>query len=260
MTDVDIDELARTLKKSEDVVWVTGAGLSVASGIAPYRSGSDAVWARFITEWGTFEKFKEDPVAWWREFWVKAHGVDLKTVRPNAGHDAITALVKSDPHHNVITQNIDGLHRRSGVPEHQLIEIHGRHDRFACINPDCKKHNLLVESVDLSQLDAGVIPRCKSCKSPLRPVVLLFDETYDSHDLYNMRTAKRLLNGADVILFVGTSYSVGITDYAIRAGRYANARLIHINTEPAADYAFENLIGPAEQVLPELKKKFDALG
>lgn len=259
MSDVDIDELAGAIKRSEDVVWLTGAGLSVASGIAPYRKSSDAVWARFVTEWGTFEKFKADPAAWWREFWIKAHGVDLLRAAPNPGHDAIAALVRTDPHHTVITQNIDGLHRRSGVPEKQLVEIHGRHDRFACINASCKRRDLLVESVDLSKIDAGVIPRCSACGAPLRPVVLLFDETYDSHELYNMRTAKQVLNGADLILFVGTSYAVGITDYAIRAGRYANARLININTDPVGAPGFENLIGPAEQLLPELKARFDAL-
>jgi NAD-dependent SIR2 family protein deacetylase len=253
MSTVDIPDLARAISRSDDVVFLTGAGLSVASGLAPYRKSKDAVWSRFIMEWGTIEKFHDDPAQWWREFWIKAHGdLGKVDVKPNAGHDAITQIVKANPEHLVITQNIDGLHRASGVPEEQLVEIHGRYDRFVCTSSSCEGVLNAVPSVDLSILDRGDIPRCAKCNAPLRPNVLLFDEMYDSHPTYNMRKARKHLNDAEVIIFVGTSFSVGITDYAVRAGEYAKARLVNVNVEPIEDYRFENILGPSEETLPKL--------
>lgn len=252
--DEALHEVARLVRSCERLVWLTGAGLSVASGLSPYRRSKDAVWSRFITDWGTIERFQESPVEWWREFWLKAHA-DLAqgaTVRPNAGHDAIARMISRRPSHLVVTQNIDGLHRASGVPDAQLVEIHGRHDRFVCTRAGCVRVHEPVASVDLSRLDEGVVPRCDVCGDPLRPLVLLFDETYDSHPAYGMRTARRALNDAEAIVFVGTSFSVGITDYAVRAGRYAKARLVNVNVEAVDDLDFVNLLGPSEQTLPQL--------
>lgn len=263
MTEVDVDGDANIhvvkakLAKSEHAVFLTGAGLSVASGIAPYRKSKDAVWSRFITEWGTIERFHENPAQWWREFWIKAHGPlmgegSLDAVKPNAGHDAITTLVKRNDEHLVITQNIDGLHRRAGVPEEQLVEIHGRHDRFVCTRDGCPRVLEPLNRVDLNDLENGTFPVCDRCGAPLRPLVLLFDEMYDSHPVFQMRKARRALNDADIIVFVGTSFSVGITDYAVRAGRYANAMLVNVNVEPMEDPHWVNLTGPAEVILPLL--------
>lgn len=250
--DASLEDIARRLVGATSVVFLTGAGLSVASGIAPYRKSKDAVWSRFITEWGTIERFHEDPLSWWREFWLKAHGESLVGKEPNAGHDAITALVKTSDQHLVVTQNIDGLHRRSGVPEDQLVEIHGRHDRFICSAERCERVLEPVGSVDLSVLERGEIPRCDICDAPLRPLVLLFDEMYESHPAYQMRKARRALNDAEAIVFVGTSFSVGITEYAVRAGEYSKALLVNVNVEAVQGRGFVNLLGPAEVTLPAL--------
>ncbi len=250
-----VDDVARAIRNSDEVVFLTGAGLSVASGIAPYRKSKDAVWESFVTDWGTIAKFHEDPRAWWREFWLKAHAslVTGTPPSPNAGHLAITEMLAHKPGALVVTQNIDGLHRKAGVPEDQLVEIHGRHDRFVCTRDGCRRVLEPVFHVFLSALaddDAADLPRCDLCGAPLRPLVLLFDEMYESHPAYKMREARRALNDAGVIVFVGTSFSVGITDYAVRAGRYARSMLVNVNVDKA--FGFENLIGPAEEVLPEL--------
>jgi NAD-dependent SIR2 family protein deacetylase len=253
---VDVAQVARLLARAKRVVFLTGAGLSVASGIAPYRKSKDAVWANFVTEWGTIRRFRDDPAAWWREFWIKAHGEPLHDKHPNAGHDAITALLALLAAHGhdavVITQNIDGLHRKAGVPEAQLVEIHGRHDRFICSDATCEGARVPVDAVDLSGLPTGVVPRCARCRAPLRPLVLLFDEMYDSHAAYRMREARRALNDAEAIVFVGTSFSVGITDYAVRAGGVGGAVLVNINPDAVEDHGFWNLCGNAEVVLPDL--------
>ena len=155
MQDADTKAVAAVIAAAKNMVWVTGAGLSVASGISPYRGDADAVWANFITEWGTIARFRQDPAAWYRAFWFKAHPSlrgDPDAVKPNAGHEAITALQKARAH-KVITQNIDGLHRRSGAPAALTVEIHGRHDTYVCSDSNCSMGRTPLEGFSAADFD-----------------------------------------------------------------------------------------------------------
>jgi NAD-dependent deacetylase len=250
------DEAARALRAIADgdhVVWLTGAGLSVASGLAPYRKSKDAVWSNFILDWGTIEKFHQDPARWYREFWWKAHRALHEppgSVRPNAGHEAITRFLLRRPHHCVITQNIDRLHLVAGAPAERTIEIHGRFDTFCCANLNCAEFQ--TPHTDLMASPTSPLPLCRVCHAILRPVVLLFDEYYHSHSLYRSREALRWLDDADVIVCVGTSFSVGITALALQAARAHDAKLVNVNVDPVDELGFLNVIGPSEQSLPAL--------
>ena len=251
--DITVDVLARHVRNARQVVYLCGAGLSVASGIRAYRTGPNAVWDENVLSWGTAERFHADPAAWWSQFWLKAHGDLFRHVEPNPGHLALVTLCRRNPSDLVITQNIDGLHRLAGHPESQLIEIHGRHDRFVCASgTGCHGVDHPVSSVDLTQLDAGVIPLCAECGAPMRPLVLLFDEHYDWSAAFQAFQARRALNAADVIVFVGTSFSVGITSYAIRCADVSGAWLCNANVEKAPFPQVNNLIGGAEVLLPAL--------
>lgn len=251
--DSKLSELVPKVRNARRVVFLCGAGLSVPSGIRAYRSGPEAIWANTVMEWGTFQKFSDDPAAWWSEFWLGAHGDLFRKFEPNAGHHALAKFVKRNASDLVITQNIDGLHRLAGHPEDQLIEIHGRHDRFICASGSgCEGVDNPVSSVDLSRVKEGVIPKCAKCDAPMRPNVLLFDEHYDSHEAFQAWRAKKALNDADVLIFVGTSFSVGITSYAVRCADVSGALVINVNVEPAPFGTMHNVIGGAEVVLPQL--------
>ena len=153
----------------------------------------------------------------------------------------------------VITQNIDGLHRLAGHPEGQLIEIHGRHDRFVCASDaGCEGIDHPEPKVDLSRLAEGVIPTCRHCGAPMRPLVLLFDELYDWHPGFQAFAARKALNDGDVLVFVGTSFSVGITSYAIRCADVSGALTANVNVERSPFPRVVNLLGGAEEVLPAL--------
>lgn len=249
-----IEEVAQRLATARRVVYLCGAGLSVPSGIRAYRTGANAVWGEYVLEWGTREKFLSDPAAWWKTFWLGAHGELLQTnLAPNAGHRALVALMQRGASDLVITQNIDGLHRAAGHPEAQLIEIHGRHDRFICASDGpCPGIEQAVERVDLSRLEEGVVPRCTHCGSPMRPLVLLFDEYYDGHEAYQAHRARRALDDADVLVFVGTSFSVGITSSALRSAEVSGALMVNVNPEPSGYGQVKELAGGAEVVLPAL--------
>lgn len=253
MTDDDRHRVLDALLQATNVVWLTGAGLSVASGLAPYRKSRDAVWANFILDWGTLGKFRADPAAWYHEFWWKAHGAlhdRAATVRPNPGHDAITRFLRRFPGHRVITQNIDGLHCASGTPPERTIEIHGRFDTFCCANAGCVRGHAPLTGLALTRTSTP--PSCSVCHTVLRPVVLLFDEFYESHPLYRSREAVRWLDEADVLVCVGTSFSVGITATALHAARANDATLVNVNTEAIDDTGFLHVLGPAEETLPAL--------
>ncbi len=251
--DSQVAELADRLARARRVVYLCGAGLSVPSGIRAYRTGPGAIWGEHVMAWGTLQRFRDDPAAWWREFWLGAHGDLLRDFAPNVGHQALVRAMARGADDLVITQNIDGLHRRAGHPEGKLIEIHGRHDRFICASGGgCEGVDHPLPSVDLSGLARGVVPTCARCGALMRPLVLLFDEHYDSHPDYQAWRARKALNAADVLVFVGTSFSVGITSYAVRCADVSGALMLNLNPEPASFPRMVNLPGRAEELLPAL--------
>lgn len=257
--DHSLQALARAVQESDRLVWLTGAGLSVASGIPAYRTGAAAVWDRMVTEWGTKARFRQDPLAWWREFWLGLHDLDPRGRRPNLGHDAITTLVGGRPKHLVVTQNVDGLHARSGVRPAQLIEIHGRHGLYRCTEVGCQGflEPATHADVDLSVIERGELPRCAACAAPLRPLVLLFDETYDSHPYFRSDEAFRALERADAIVFVGTSHAVGVTEIAVQMAARRRVPAFHVNIAPhehdgRGRPTVIDVLGRAEELLPRL--------
>lgn len=189
-----------------------------------------------------------------KTFWLGAHAdIGRNDIAPNEGHRALVRLVARSGRDVVITQNVDGLPRRAGHPEGQLIEIHGRHDRFVCTaHARCVSGREPIDQVDLSRLDAGVIPRCTHCRAPMRPLVLLFDELYESHPAFQAGRALRALDDAAVVVFVGTSFSVGITSLALRKARFGRAHVANVNVERAPFTDVTELTASADAVLPRL--------
>lgn len=257
--DAELERVARWMRSAGRVVYVVGAGLSVPSGVRAYRSGPDAIWDELVTSWGTREKLEADTAGWWKTFWLGAHAdLGRADIAPNDGHRALAGLVARDTRDLVITQNVDGLHRRAGHPEAQLVEIHGRHDRFVCMaHARCAAGREPVDRVDLSRLDEGVIPRCAHCGAPIRPLVLLFDELYESHPAFQAHRARRALDEADVVVFVGTSFSVGITSLALRSARFTHARVVNVNLGRAPFGDVTELTGSAADVLPRLLRELE---
>jgi NAD-dependent SIR2 family protein deacetylase len=252
--DATVERVARWIQDARAVVYLCGAGLSVPSGVRAYRSGPDAVWGEYVLEWGTRAKFLSDPASWWKTFWLGAHAEVLRTdLSPNPGHRALVELMRRTPKDLVITQNIDGLHRAAGHPDAQLIEIHGRHDRFICASDGgCEGIDAPRESVDLSRVGEGIFPTCERCQAPMRPLVLFFDEYYDGYAAFQAHRARRALNDAEVIVFVGTSFSVGITSTAIRSAQVSGAEVVNVNLERAPFDGVTELSAGAEVVLPML--------
>lgn len=238
--------------------------MSVASGIEPYRAGKGAVWSRFVTQWGTRKKFQENPALWWNHFWLKTHEKhNYYTAVPNMGHYTVARLSQCC-NVNVITQNVDALHLASGVPVDQLIEVHGRLGLYKCITPKCTySYEKSVEDLDIrAYAIRGTLeednleikpPQCPQCRGPLLPQSLLFDENYNSHTFYNWDTALAWMENADAIVFIGTSFSVGVTQEALWACQELNKPMYSFNIHESGIAGMGDIIGPAEELLAHLE-------
>jgi NAD-dependent SIR2 family protein deacetylase len=246
---------------SRNLVVVTGAGISLASGIPTFRgSDPDAVWANDIMEKGTNQYFERDPVGSWTWYLTRFDGVLDK--HPNPAHLALAAIerwhVARDGRYVLITQNVDPLHEKAG--SERLIKVHGTADQVRCTKPGCENAapsgalpRAAVDSAAfLAAPRSATLPRCPSCGFVLRQHVLWFDEYYDGHDSYQWQRVIAAAAGADLMLFVGTSFSVGVTDMFLRSA--IERRLPAFSIDPGATSAphpqIELLNEPAEELLP----------
>jgi NAD-dependent deacetylase len=242
---------------------VTGAGISLASGIPTFRgSDPDAVWSNDVTELGTVTYFRRDPVGSWS--WYLRRFETVHGAAPNPAHHALVLLerwqVARGGEFLLVTQNVDTLHDQAG--SQALVHVHGRVDRVRCTGARCEfaapKGSLPRDQVPIAAFLAdpspATVPRCPTCGALLRQHVLWFDEFYQGHRDYQIERVLRAAKHAAVVIFVGTSFSVGVTDMILESALARGAVVFSI--DPAADRAphrrIKAIAAPAEQVLPGL--------
>lgn len=257
------EALAQALRAVSDgiLLVVTGAGISQASGIPTFRGTEPgAIWRTHDVALATFDYFRRDPVGQWQ--WYLKRFESVREAEPNAAHHALVELATWQAAHGgnlrLVTQNIDTLHERAGSRD--LIKIHGTSDRIRCSQPGCRngspRGSLDISLVDLSAFqahpDRSTLPCCPDCDSLLRAHVLFFDEYYLEHLDYRFAEAEQLADEAHMMLFVGTSFSVGITDLYLRAGRRRGLPMFSIDPAGPAPMqpGLQRLQSPAEQLLP----------
>jgi NAD-dependent deacetylase len=229
--DAPAERLAEALQAAAPVLVLTGAGVSLASGIPTFR-GTDAgaVWANNVMARATLHHFVLDPADSWT--WYRQRLAHVLGARPNAAHAAIVALERWAARRGaggfrLVTQNIDVLHEAAG--SRALIKVHGSIDRARCADDACPESagTVAVASLDFAAFDArpaaGAIPRCASCGGPMRPHVLWFDEHYGSHPDYRWGEVLEACAAMRLVIAVGTSFSVGVTDLV--AGEAARRRV-----------------------------------
>ncbi len=195
MSGPDPAALARAralLADAASIVVFTGAGVSAESGIPTFRDALEGMWARFDPErLATEAGFRADPALVWRWYAERREGV--ARAEPNAAHRAIAALERTGRTVTVVTQNVDGLHRRAGSTD--VLELHGSIVRAKCLE-GCG------HAPEGWERDDRVPPRCRGCGAPLRPDVVWFGELLPPGVF---ERAERLAGEADAMLVVGTS-------------------------------------------------------
>lgn len=221
---------------------LTGAGISAESGIPTFRDAATGLWARFDpAQLATEEGFRADPRLVWR--WYASRRERVLHAQPNAGHRALADGAGRFDRFTVITQNVDGLHRRAGSDP--LIELHGNILRTVCL-----EHCGYRED-DPDQIPGGEPPRCPRCGSWLRPGVVWFGELLDPAAL---QTAEDTAGDCDVMLVIGTSGLVYPAAGLPATARRSGAVVITVNPEPTDldGLAAACIRGKATEVLPGL--------
>ncbi len=209
----DAAELAELIRSAGSVVALTGAGISVPSGIPDFRSAGTGLWENVDPmEVAHIDVFRRDPERFWHFYGDRF--TTLRDKRPNGAHHALVELERRGLLDAVITQNIDGLHEAAGTQD--LIEVHGSISHASCL--ECGRRYDLEETRERLARDPVGVPRC-DCGHPLKPDVVLFGEFLP---MDAMNRAEELSEGADLLLCVGSSLEVypvaGLPSVCLRAG------------------------------------------
>ncbi len=195
----DVERLAEIVRSAGTVVALTGAGISVPSGIPDFRTPGTGLWENVDPmEVAHIDAWRADPERFWRFYGHRFHVLEGR--QPNAAHDALVELERRGHLAAVVTQNIDSLHRRAGTRE--LVEVHGTIETSSCL-ADGNAYPLAEVRRRLDADPAGV-PRC-DCGRPLKPDVVLFGEWLPEAALDR---AFALAADADLLLCIGSSLEV----------------------------------------------------
>ena len=246
-----IQKAARDLHQARRVVCLTGAGISVESGIPPFR-GKGGVWETIDPiEYAHIDAFNRDPLKVWQVL-LKAMKTVLDTARPNTGHLGLVELERLDRLHTIITQNVDGLHQAAGSRD--VIEFHGNFAWYRCV--DCSFRR---PSRDIN-LDS--LPPVCGCGGIYRPECIFFGELIPTQPMWRSREAAE---NCDLMLVVGTSAEVQPAALMPRFAKENGATVVEINpdatplTETVSDYLIRGKAGEViHRIVSELKTRLAA--
>jgi NAD-dependent deacetylase len=233
------------------IVALTGAGISTASGIPDYR-GPRGLWRQDPDneKLVTFEFYVAD-AGIRRRSWLYRRDSPAWSASPNAAHRALAGRADT----LVITQNVDGLHQRAGLPEDRLLELHGNMFRAVCLG--CGASSTTQEAI--TRVLAGEDdPRCVLCGGILKTDTVMFGEALDPAVL---NRAVSEAQQAEVFLAVGTSLQVQPAASLVDLAAQSGARVIVVNAEPTPyDELAERVIrDPIDEAVPRLLAEFDQI-
>ena len=215
-------KVADLIIKSRKIVVFTGAGISTESGIPDFRSPG-GIWKRFDPDDFTYQKFISNPESRRKQWRMLHEGLLTGGAEPNPAHYAIAELDRLGKLDCVITQNVDGLHYKAGVPDDKVFELHGNMQWAVCL--DCGQRYPFVEIK--VRLDEGEeIPDCGTCHGILKPDVVLFGEQLPSQVL---NEASRRSCGCDLFIVIGSTLVVYPAAYMPKYATAAGAKLVIIN-------------------------------
>jgi NAD-dependent deacetylase len=244
-----IGALAELIGSAERVVALTGAGISVPSGIPDFRTPGEGLWAKVDPmKVATIDAFHRDTRAFW-DFYRPRFDL-LGDKLPNPAHEALAELERRGRLEAVITQNIDRLHRAAGTRE--LVEVHGSIATSSCTT--CGS-SWPLEQVEALFDDEGIAV-CVACSGKVKPDVVLFGEMLP---LAAIERARELAEGADLMLCIGSSLEVypaaGLPELTLQGGGR-----IAILTQGETPYDAEATVRLSGDLAEELPAVVAALG
>lgn len=213
-----LEQAATACAQARKGVALTGAGISVESGIPPFR-GKGGLWEKIDPmKYAHIDALENNPAEVWQVLFMGITEV-LQRAAPNAGHTGLFRLEQMGVLQTIITQNVDGLHQRAGSGD--VIEFHGTHAVLRCMG--CHRR------YDWQEVSLATVPPLCACGAFLRPDVVMFGEPID---IKLLQRSQRLAAGCDVMLVVGTSATVQPAAYLPVIAKRNGACIIEINPEP----------------------------
>jgi NAD-dependent deacetylase len=239
----DLSDLRRLIEAARRAVVFTGAGISTESGIPDFRSPT-GIWARMKPiQFGDFVASADARrEAWRRKF---ASEPTMRAARPNRGHRAVARLVRDGKASAVITQNIDGLHQASGIPDDKVVELHGNSTYAHCLRCGLRHE---IDSLREAFKREGEVQDCANCGGLVKTATVSFGQPMPEAA---MRRAEAETLAADLCVVLGSSLVVypaaGFPELAKRNG----ARLAIVNNEETGLDRLADLVvrGPIGEVM-----------
>ena len=237
----DLDRLRELIGEAKRIVAFTGAGISTESGIPDFRSPG-GIWTKYQPIY--FDDFMSSEEMR-RESWRRKFATDevMLKAEPNAGHRALAKLVEQGRMSAIITQNVDGLHQRSGVPDAEVIELHGNATYASCL--DCAARYEL-EPIKKNFLGKGTLPVCSKCDGIVKTATISFGQAMPE---IQMARAQDETMGCDLFIVLGSSLVVYPAAGFPRIAQRRGAKLVIVNRDPTdqdgdADLVLHSEIGP----------------
>jgi len=241
------DRVAGLIINASRVVVFTGAGVSTESGIPDFRSPG-GIWDRFDPDDFTYQKFVRDPESR-RKFWqMLSEGLLTAKAKPNPAHYAVAELDRLGKLDCVITQNVDNLHQKAGVPDAKVFELHGNMQWAVCLS--CGKR-YPFEQIK-ARHDAGEeIPDCEVCHGLLKPGVVFFGESLPAEVL---QEATSRSSSSDLFIVIGSTLIVTpaayMPVYAVNSG--AKLVIINLSSTPMDGQATTLIRAKAGEAMPRI--------
>jgi NAD-dependent deacetylase len=237
------EHLCLVLRQARHIAVLTGAGVSAESGLPTFRDALTGHWAKHRPEdLATPEAFERHPALVWD--WYRMRREAARRAEPNPAHLALVRLEELAPRVTLITQNVDGLHRRAG--SRTVIELHGDITRVRC------SHEGVPVETWIEPPPGGPPPRCEGCGAYLRPDVVWFGESLSEEALHRAWAA---VDDCDMFLSVGTSNLVEPAASLpwLAAGHGASVLVVNTTMDGQRQgTGIHHLTGAAGRVLPRL--------
>ena len=234
------EELKQLIIKNQRIVFFTGAGISTESGIPDFR-GPSGFWKTnkpiYFQDFIGSEEIRRR--SWERNTVVKEK---ITSVEPNIGHKAIANIISEKPDSYLITQNVDNLHQKAGVPDEKITELHGNSTYAKCL--DCEERYELGPIHEAFSKD-GKIPYCDECGGIVKTATISFGQPMPEAE---MREAQEVTVRSDLFIAIGTSLVVFPAAGFPQLAKETGAKLVIINNEPTdfdpiADLVIHEQIG-----------------
>ena len=249
----DIDAVADMVLESKRLVVFTGAGVSTESGVSDFRSPG-GIWDRFDPSELNYQTFMASEAGRER-YWQFSRALwpEIALAQPNPGHHAIAEFHRLGRLECVITQNIDNLHQRSGVPAEKVIELHGTMKWVNCLECGQRYPREQIQA----RLDAGTkVPRCDSCGGIIKPATVSFGQPMPERET---RQAESAAAASDLFLSVGSSLVIYPAAQMPLIAKDSGAKLVIINLTPTphdghVDIVINQKTGPVLSAIAERVK------